>query len=81
MEIIVNMGECEKFFTAFCAAGIFAPTAAKSTAEAVIRAAIVSGKKDDQDQVIRAVNVSVKKRKVHFPRYRMVLWQAKTSWK
>ena len=28
--------------TAFCAAGIFAPTAAKSTAEAVMRAAIVS---------------------------------------
>ena len=49
MEIMVNMGECEKvkFFTAFCAAGIFAPTAAKSTAEAVIRAAIVSGKDDD----------------------------------
>ena len=31
-------------FTAFCAAGILAPTATKSTAEAVMRAAIVSAR-------------------------------------
>jgi len=34
---------CRAPKAAFCAAGILAPTAAKSTAEAVMRAAIVSG--------------------------------------